>query len=559
MREEYGEQQVVLEDRWRDELREYALLIEAVLNGDRLKVIKLFGNYILQDRGYEATGSEYDRADSLGQYHNRNDNSEESYDEAEERQEVDIPSTQRQRIKFVDDGNDDYYNGDDDCYSGDNDYSSGNDDYYDDDGHYEGDDNHEDDDYYYEGDDSTGLGRQYDEHDRENVENVGISPNKGDISVLEEDEPSMSESIFSLNTKEGRYDGEAYRHHEFSHGDVDAHTIDHETDEAELQSNSSGQPADEDDLRHQEHRDHGGGSFGRASPPTDPEIERESRLSQLLSHLQRRISYSEIKQRQSDIVNVSSWPAQISKDRDAEVKEEEGTEEEEEEEEEAGEEEAEEEEEERTPFHKEEFQELSSQQRILTRGEPQKDSDGGGGDAGHASERQSQNWDGAWWKWDLSGKSSDSYEERGQAQYQNRYQDLENDEPTSFEMSGGVGHRDLQEQTPEGDLEEGGFGRNPSRADLEDTRPSPRSGSTASYEEVSPQDGLSDQTSDHDAQEGITPVNPFYNVSDYGQRFYDHYNHAVEDTKAVPETKTTRNPLNPRSLVDRLRKKIRGG
>ncbi|KAK5064218.1 hypothetical protein LTR84_000051 [Exophiala bonariae] len=42
------------EEQWRDELQEYALLVEAVSSGDRSKVVKLFGDYILRKKAAEA-------------------------------------------------------------------------------------------------------------------------------------------------------------------------------------------------------------------------------------------------------------------------------------------------------------------------------------------------------------------------------------------------------------------------------------------------------------------------------------------------------------------------
>lgn len=103
------------DEQWRDELQEYALLVEAVASGDRSKVVKLFGDYILRKKAEEEeaaaeqedNGEQYDEngddLDPDGEY-GEEYNAEEYdtyYDEHETGEEEYNPPAQKKRVRFA--------------------------------------------------------------------------------------------------------------------------------------------------------------------------------------------------------------------------------------------------------------------------------------------------------------------------------------------------------------------------------------------------------------------------------------------------------------------------
>lgn len=149
------------DETWRDELQEYALLVEAVSSGDRSKVVKLFGDYILRKKAAEAIeeavaeieagvvtepeyGGEEDEVGNLGP----GEGYEEGYtaedyndyyddDETNARQNV-----HTKRVRFADDGEgggaeDEYYGEDGYLLYDDhgNEYDGNEDGYYEEDGY----------------------------------------------------------------------------------------------------------------------------------------------------------------------------------------------------------------------------------------------------------------------------------------------------------------------------------------------------------------------------------------------------------------------------------------
>lgn len=149
------------DETWRDELQEYALLVEAVSSGDRSKVVKLFGDYILRKKAAEAIeeavaeiearvvaepeyGGEEDEVGNLGP----GEGYDEGYTAAEYDDYYDDDETNAhqnvhtKRVRFADDGEgggaeDEYYGEDGYLLYDDhgNDYDDNEDGYYEEDGY----------------------------------------------------------------------------------------------------------------------------------------------------------------------------------------------------------------------------------------------------------------------------------------------------------------------------------------------------------------------------------------------------------------------------------------
>ncbi|KIX07755.1 uncharacterized protein Z518_02409 [Rhinocladiella mackenziei CBS 650.93] len=95
-------------ENWRDELQDYALLLEAVASGDRSKVVKLFGEYILRTKYTETTSErpqevlEYDENQGYD-HHDQDFNND--HQTAEEPYYPEVPP---KRVRFADE-EDAYY------------------------------------------------------------------------------------------------------------------------------------------------------------------------------------------------------------------------------------------------------------------------------------------------------------------------------------------------------------------------------------------------------------------------------------------------------------------
>ncbi|KEF53801.1 uncharacterized protein A1O9_10202 [Exophiala aquamarina CBS 119918] len=557
------------DEKWRDELQEYALLVEAVSSGDRSKVVKLFGDYILRKKAQEAeeaeaaaeeeyNGDEYEQGDldldgNYGEEYNE-DEYDPYYQEDDENGEGDYNHpAQTKRVRFAEEeeeeeeegGGAEYYDEDGNLTYGDQDYEyTGEEDGlygqdYNQDEYDDGEDggaymsgalpstNEETSNYYdeeeygddYGYDDGTGAYEQEDLLQNDAYETPDQVPYNDYFGSHVEANTYGGNGYYDLTPENGIHDynmnqqngGEwkkAFRENEQVTDDqVQEHGINNDTDDL-------GQPYPEDMM-----------------------MPDEVELNDLLSRLQQ------------GTIGPDFNDPYVEEDED-EFHANQHHEAEEDQYHEGGEEDDEDDlegESQRETFGGH----ASGEDHMAGVSTPHNDEDAGTSRQAPYPDDEESVYD------DEDVEDFDFWDDEDPADEAN-ITGYSEDLNQLQQQYWGDEDDDEYEEDPAQQFEEEGFWENPVRPHYdEDVVPFPGFHRTISNERVLPYALMpGDQFDENIQRDPVKEVNPHYNVFDAGQRFYDHYSSSTEDSKVDARKSIQRPNLHPMSLVDKFKERL---
>jgi len=541
------------DEKWRDELQEYALLVEAVSSGDRSKVVKLFGDYILRKKAQEAEEEyhgeayEHDDPNLAGDYEEEyNEDEYDPYYEGDENGEDEYHQpTRTRRAQFAEEEDEEeegeYYDEDGNPIYGDHDYE-----YNDEEDMYEQDYNQDeygntendgpymsgalpsahqgDDPYYVEEDYGDGYG--YDDgtgaygHEEEFQNSSYSTPHQvpyndyfgshAQSNGYGEDgnydlTPDVGVHDYTMNQQNGGEWKKAFRENEQVTDDqVQEHGINNDTDDL-------GQPY-----------------------PEDVTMPDEGELNDLLSRLQQRTFSTDFDhpyvEEEEDEFQANQYDEDDQEDQyheDDEEVEEDGI--------------------------VEEAQEATTFDMAGV-SIPRQDQD-------RSPIRQARDLEDGESIYDDEDVDDFDFWDDDEPADESNIKGYSEDLSQLQQQYWGEEAEDEYEEYPGEQMEEDGFWENPVRPHFdEEVVPFPGFQRTFSNERVLPYAILPgeivDENTQHDPQKA---VNPHYNVFDAGQRFYDHYSDSTEDSKMDTRRSSQRPNLHPMSLVDKFRERLYAG
>lgn len=551
-------------EKWRDELQEYALLVEAVSSGDRSKVVKLFGDYILRKKAQEAeeaeaaaeeeyNGDEYEQGD-----HDLDGDYEEEYNEDEydpyyqddENGEDDYTQSERtKRVRFAEEEEEEegeYYDEDGNPTYGDQDYeyNGEDDDLYGQDYNQDEYDIGEDGGPYMSGalpSTSEENDTYYDEEDY--GDGYGYDDGPGEYG--QEEDPHNSgygtshqvpyNDYFGSHAEANGYEGNGYYD---SNPDIGIHDYNmNQQNGGEWKKAFRGNEQVTDDQVQEHGINNGTDDLGQPYPE-DMTMADEGELNNLLSRLQQGTIGPDFDDPYI-LEDEDEFQANQYHEDDEEAQYHEDGEE--------GEEEDLGEESQREPL----VGQMSTEDDIADLSNPHQHEDRGGAHRAPYPDDEESIYD------DEDVDDFDFWDNEDPADETN-IRGYSEDLSQLQQQFWGEEEEDEYEEDPEQQMEEDGFWENPVRPHYdEEVIPFPGFHRTISNERVLPYAIIpGDQFDENIQRDPMKEVNPQYNVFDAGQRFYDHYSSSTEDSKVDARKSNQRPNLHPMSLVDKFRERL---
>lgn len=547
-------------EQWRDELQEYALLVEAVSSGDRSKVVKLFGDYILRKKAAEAVaeveaeieaeaeaaaekeygGEDYDEDELDPDEGYAEDYTAEDYETYHDGDPTDTQEQgQAKRVRFAVDEeegeeNEEYYDEEGNPLYGDQEYGGEEDEFFEEEYNPEQYDGgadampymsgalpsapNENSQYYQEAYDHE-LG--YD--DGSGAYDQGYQPETNATSYGA-DYQEQYKDFYGSSAAANSYEEEGYHESTQNDGLYDYDVNQHDGGEWTEAFNENEQVTDDEVQDNGTNSDDYelGGQYSE-----DPTIPQSDELSNLMENLQRRATVHDHNgtgtEEGQDLFEESHFHGYgVDDDED----------------------------------------DLGTGSSTLRQAPYPDDEESNYGDQG---DDDFDLWDG-----NLAGGINIQAYAEEMDQLQQQHWDEEVDiaahsqggsiVPYDEDYEEYYDEENYDEDDPRQEAEQGRFRDNPVRPFYDDVVPFPGFHRTISNERVLPYAITpGDRYDTSIRRDSMEEVNPQYNVFDAGTRFYDHYSDSRADSKADARRSNQRWNLHPMSLVDKFRERLYAG